>query len=185
MRAPIYRCGRVWISLAVLALLVSGPALAELYRWVDEHGVVNMTNREDWVPEDQWDAVSVIQEPSTPFLRRAGILALLAGYTVLILAFLQLRIRLREAEDANPRYRYVPPPGPAPGASAPLSPFSVLGVKPDANSDELQQAYRQKMHEYHPDRVATLGEELQELANRKSKEINSAYQQIQQLRSGR
>ena len=31
------------------------------------------------------------------------------------------------------------------------------------------------MSEYHPDKVASLGKEIRELAERKSKEINAAY----------
>jgi DnaJ like chaperone protein len=34
------------------------------------------------------------------------------------------------------------------------------------------------MKEYHPDKVAHLGEELQELAHRKVLEIQKAYQQL-------
>ncbi len=34
------------------------------------------------------------------------------------------------------------------------------------------------MKEYHPDKVAHLGEELQELAHKKSLDIQRAYQQL-------
>ena len=34
------------------------------------------------------------------------------------------------------------------------------------------------MSEYHPDKVAHLGEELQELAHRKALEIQEAYRQL-------
>jgi DnaJ-domain-containing protein 1 len=34
------------------------------------------------------------------------------------------------------------------------------------------------MHEYHPDKVAHLGKELQQLAHRKALEIQQAYQQL-------
>jgi DnaJ-domain-containing protein 1 len=51
----------------------------------------------------------------------------------------------------------------------------VLDVSPAASGKEIQAAYRKKMSEYHPDKVATLGQELRELAERKSKDIDAAY----------
>lgn len=51
----------------------------------------------------------------------------------------------------------------------------VLGTKSNASRDEIRKAYRQRMSEYHPDKVAQLGKELREVAERKSKEINAAY----------
>ena len=53
----------------------------------------------------------------------------------------------------------------------------VLGVAADATPDEIQAAYRTLMSQYHPDKVASLGEELQVLAERKSKEISAAYRE--------
>lgn len=55
--------------------------------------------------------------------------------------------------------------------------YVVLQVSPDASRAEAQLAYRKLMRQYHPDRVATLGTELQELAERKTKQINAAYDQ--------
>jgi Tfp pilus assembly protein PilO len=46
--------------------------------------------------------------------------------------------------------------------------YKVLGVGIGATFDEIRQAYRERMKEYHPDRVAYLGEELRELAERKA-----------------
>jgi DnaJ like chaperone protein len=39
------------------------------------------------------------------------------------------------------------------------------------------------MHEYHPDKVAHLGEELQKVAHRKAVEIQQAYEQLRKPRS--
>src|SRR5689334_6764747 len=58
----------------------------------------------------------------------------------------------------------------------------VLGVDPAATMDEISQAYRQRISEYHPDKVATLGVELRELAEKKAKEINRAYDEVCRLR---
>ncbi len=60
--------------------------------------------------------------------------------------------------------------------------FSVLGLKNNATNDEVKDSYRKKMKEYHPDRVSGLGEELQELAKKKTMEINQAYDFIRNIR---
>ena len=56
--------------------------------------------------------------------------------------------------------------------------FSVLGVTRADSSDAIHAAYRARMQEYHPDKVAHLGEELQVLAHEKSLEIQRAYRQL-------
>jgi len=59
-----------------------------------------------------------------------------------------------------------------------FDPFEVLGVARSASSDEIQAAYRSRMMEYHPDKVAHLGDELQKLAHEKSQQIQRAYRQL-------
>jgi DnaJ like chaperone protein len=56
--------------------------------------------------------------------------------------------------------------------------YEVLGVARSASSDAIQAAYRARMKEYHPDKVAHLGEELQKLATEKSQQIQRAYRQL-------
>jgi DnaJ-domain-containing protein 1 len=51
----------------------------------------------------------------------------------------------------------------------------VLGVSPDATHDQIVSAYRARMSEYHPDKVANLGPDIRALAEQKAKEINAAY----------
>ena len=55
--------------------------------------------------------------------------------------------------------------------------WSVLGVSRSASEEDIKAAYRSLMHQYHPDKVAALGPELRELAERKSTEINAAYEE--------
>jgi DnaJ-domain-containing protein 1 len=55
----------------------------------------------------------------------------------------------------------------------------VLGLGPRFTSSELRAAYRLSMSQYHPDKVAALGPELRELAERKTKEINTAVRVLQ------
>jgi DnaJ-domain-containing protein 1 len=54
-------------------------------------------------------------------------------------------------------------------------PHVVLGVPPGASGEEITRAYRERMKEYHPDRVAGLGPELRELAHEKTVEIQRAW----------
>lgn len=61
-------------------------------------------------------------------------------------------------------------------------PYKVLGVDPSASDDEIKKAYRKLARKYHPDKYAD--SDLKELAEEKMKEINYAYEQIQQMRSG-
>lgn len=54
-------------------------------------------------------------------------------------------------------------------------PYQVLGLEPSARPDEIRAAYRQAAQAYHPDKVAHLGPELRELAQKKFVEIQKAY----------
>lgn len=56
--------------------------------------------------------------------------------------------------------------------------FRILEIQPSARIDEVKAAYKRRMQEYHPDKVASLGKELRDLADAKSKEINAAYRAI-------
>ncbi len=91
---------------------------------------------------------------------------------LLFLLWRLLRTRLLELR----RVESAPgPPPPGPGDAA-FDPHAVLGVGRDATREEIAQAYRERLKEYHPDRVATLGPELQELAHRKTIEIQRAWE---------
>ena len=56
-----------------------------------------------------------------------------------------------------------------------FDPYAVLGIPPSADVDAIRSAYRARMQEYHPDKVAHLGAELQSRANEKTREIQRAY----------
>ncbi len=62
--------------------------------------------------------------------------------------------------------------------SKPQTPYEVLGVKQNANKKEIQKAYKELVKLYHPDLVNHLGPELQELANKKMKAIQNAYEEL-------
>jgi hypothetical protein len=63
--------------------------------------------------------------------------------------------------------------GGAPSDSS--DPYHVLGLKPGAPPAEIRTAYHHAAQAYHPDKVAHLGPELRELAQKKFIEIQKAY----------
>jgi hypothetical protein len=55
------------------------------------------------------------------------------------------------------------------------SPYEILGIAVDASAQEIQQAYRELVKKYHPDRVTHLGEEFRLIAEQRMQKINEAY----------
>lgn len=62
--------------------------------------------------------------------------------------------------------------------------FQIFGLLHDASVDEIKAAYRNAIKQYHPDYVANLGPELKEVAERKSKELNVAYEEAMSIVEG-
>lgn len=60
-------------------------------------------------------------------------------------------------------------------------PYKVLGVSRDATDEEVKKAYLALARKYHPDKYTDT--DLADLAAEKMKEINSAYDAIQQMRA--
>ena len=56
--------------------------------------------------------------------------------------------------------------------------YRILGITPDATDEEVRKAYRRMAIQYHPDKVATLGEDVQKAAEEKFKAISQAYEAI-------
>lgn len=61
--------------------------------------------------------------------------------------------------------------------------YAVLGITKDATDDEVRKAYRKMAMQHHPDRVATLGDDIKEAATRKFQEINNAKEMIFKARN--
>ena len=60
--------------------------------------------------------------------------------------------------------------------------YKVLEISPDASDDEVRKAYRRLALKHHPDRVATLGDDVRKAAERKLQEINAARDLIYKAR---
>lgn len=56
--------------------------------------------------------------------------------------------------------------------------YRILEIGPDATDDEVKKAYRKMAVKYHPDKVATLGEDVQKAAEEKFKAVSKAYEEI-------
>jgi DnaJ like chaperone protein len=64
----------------------------------------------------------------------------------------------------------------------PIPWYVILNVSPDSSVEEIRHNYKILMSQYHPDKVASLGDELKALAERRSQEIAIAYRSAIQLR---
>ena len=62
------------------------------------------------------------------------------------------------------------------------SDYKVLGIEATASDEEIKKAYRQMAIRYHPDKVASLGEEYQHGAKEKFQKIQEAYENIKKSR---
>jgi hypothetical protein len=91
--------------------------------------------------------------------------------------YAQLARLLFAARGHAPEAPSEPDPGPR---SAP-SPFQVLGVGPDASLAEVEDAKRRRVWEYHPDRVAHLGEKLRDIADEETRRILDAYEKARRI----
>lgn len=60
--------------------------------------------------------------------------------------------------------------------------YKILEIEKDASDDEVKKAYRTMAKKYHPDRVNTENEAIKRGAEEKFKEVQKAYEEIQNQR---
>ena len=60
--------------------------------------------------------------------------------------------------------------------------YEVLGVEESATDDEVKKAYRKLAVRYHPDKVASMGEEYQKGAKEKFQRVQEAYDNVKKAR---
>jgi hypothetical protein len=72
-----------------------------------------------------------------------------------------------------------PEPEPLPEPPRAVDPWKVIGIAPGTTKDEARRAFRALVTQYHPDKVAHLAPEFQELAERKTRELLEAWEQLE------
>ena len=62
--------------------------------------------------------------------------------------------------------------------------YAVLGCSPTDSDDQVKRCYRQRVQEYHPDKIAAKGlpDEFTRFAQDKFREIQEAWEQIKAAR---
>ena len=60
--------------------------------------------------------------------------------------------------------------------------YTVLEISPSATDDEVRTAYRKMAMKNHPDKVATLGPDVQKAAAEKFRQVQEAYETIKKER---
>lgn len=62
------------------------------------------------------------------------------------------------------------------------SAYKILEITSDASDEDVKKAYRKMALKYHPDRVSTMGEDVQKAAKIKFQELQAAYEEIKKQR---
>lgn len=65
----------------------------------------------------------------------------------------------------------------------PADPYELFKIKPGASREEIDARYKELAKDYHPDKVAHLGEDLRKVAHEKMIEIQAAYELLTQRAS--
>jgi DnaJ-class molecular chaperone len=99
---------------------------------------------------------------------------ILLWFAILLLLSRVIRAGLRASEAAS--YRAPRPPIPPPAGEP--DPYEVLGVARGASPEDIRAAYQKKVRENHPDKVAGMSQEIRDLAQRRTQEINVAYDKL-------
>jgi len=61
--------------------------------------------------------------------------------------------------------------------------YKILEIEPSATDEEVKKAWRRMAMKYHPDKLATMGEEIQKAAHDKFSKVNQAYEDIKKERN--
>ena len=62
------------------------------------------------------------------------------------------------------------------------SAYTVLEIDKNATDEEIKKAYKRLAMKHHPDKVATLGPDIQKSAEEKFKKVQEAYETIKKER---
>jgi DnaJ-domain-containing protein 1 len=61
--------------------------------------------------------------------------------------------------------------------------YHILEISFNCSIYDIKTAYKEKIKEYHPDKVQNLGKEIKDIAINKTKEINTAYSFLKEVRN--
>ncbi|MBN2778893.1 MAG: TerB family tellurite resistance protein [Bacteroidales bacterium] len=92
---------------------------------------------------------------------------------VSVIEHIALKIGLTSNEFKSVKSMFVPETDSA---------YEILGISKNASEDEIKKAYRNMAVKHHPDKVANLGEDIQNAAKQKFQTINDAYNKIKKER---
>lgn len=84
----------------------------------------------------------------------------------------------RRPEGSRERQQHASPPGDLSAGFSRMDPYTLLEVSPQASPEEIKAAYKRAVARYHPDKVAHLGKEFQDLAHQKLLAIQQAYETV-------
>lgn len=60
--------------------------------------------------------------------------------------------------------------------------YKALEIQSTATDDEIKKAYRRMAMKYHPDKVASLGDDIKKSATEKFRDVNEAYEHLKKQR---
>jgi len=61
--------------------------------------------------------------------------------------------------------------------------YQILKIDSATSNDDIKIAYKNRIKEYHPDKVSTMGEEIQSVARIKTQQINEAYSLLKKIKN--
>lgn len=64
--------------------------------------------------------------------------------------------------------------------SAEFNPYEILQISRNATQEEIRKAWHDLAAQYHPDKAAHLGPDLKDLAEKRFKEIQRAYDMLRE-----
>jgi len=83
-----------------------------------------------------------------------------------------------DQHNAQKDHSEVPPPKPASPPVGFAAALSLMGLQTGASFEDVSAAYKSLAAQNHPDKVAHMAPEFRELAERKMRDLNAAYEQI-------
>ncbi|MBS1960244.1 MAG: J domain-containing protein [Bdellovibrionales bacterium] len=75
---------------------------------------------------------------------------------------------------ADARFRKSPPPLSLPGVRISGEPHEILGIRADANEEDVMKAYKDAIKRYHPDKIQGLAQDQIQFYQNASAKINEA-----------